>query len=502
MVQCHLSSELDERRTAARQDLGTDRGVGLHHLELGRGERAGLQQDGVGDGHLADVVQTPGQAQAVGELVAFAQFGGDLARHVAHPHRVLARVGVAELSDDGQTLERLELVLLEVVRAAPHEFFQFARAQAEDLGLLACGLGVVGDLQGLDAQIGALAEQHLMPLEAGLLVEQRPLVVADLLVQVGELGVGPQLELEQVVVDGDGERAVALFDGSSGVASGALQLRPGQRQRAHRRGRGARVALVERDAFGLGQARLGLIECVERAVRRRQLGEDARHPVVEVHPGEFERRFPEADGEQVLVALGTHLGHVRHRDHVVVGAARPAVGGERGLVGDQCPVAVAERMVDDGDGVQQRALTGGEACQAVQFERMQGRVERIGVVAGVVVDEADQVDRTHLHRRCAHAPGQVARIERHRERVVGVCGAVRDRRQAVQRLGLTDAVVERVCEHTRLLCHRPGGIEIGALAGDRIIEQFAYRLGHRGALGGRRDPDGQGAPPSVARRGR
>ena len=43
-------------------------------------------------------------------------------------------------------LERLELVLLEVVRPATDQRFELARAQPQDLGLLPGRLGVVCDL--------------------------------------------------------------------------------------------------------------------------------------------------------------------------------------------------------------------------------------------------------------------------------------------------------------------------------------------------------------------
>ena len=206
VVQGDLGGELDERRAAARQDLGAHGGVRLHDVELFGGQRARLQQDRVGHGHLADVVQAAGQPELRGPVVGLAQLVGDLGRHVADADGVLAGVGVAELGQHRQALERLELVLLEIVRATADQRLELAGSQAQDLGLLPGGLGVVGDLQGLDAQVGALAEQRLVLGEPCLLVAQRFLEPSKPLVHPGQLGVRAQLVLDHGCVPGDAQR--------------------------------------------------------------------------------------------------------------------------------------------------------------------------------------------------------------------------------------------------------------------------------------------------------
>jgi hypothetical protein len=126
-----------------------------------------------------------------------------------------------------------------------------------------------------------------------------------------------------------------------------------------------------------------------------------------MHSAELERSLAQADRQQVLVAPGAHLGHVRQRQHVVVGAVEPLVGSECRLVGDQRTIGVTERVVDDGDRVQQVALVDPVVGQAVQLERLQRRLERLGEVAGVVVDQAHQVQRPHLDDGRAHLAGQL-----------------------------------------------------------------------------------------------
>ena len=283
------------------------------------------------------------------------------------------------------------------------------------------------------------------------------------------------------------------------VLDGALRepaLR-GHRAAGHRqRERGAaalgadgHVLTVAEQLLGLVEARRRAVDRLERAVRLGEAGEDVGHELGGVQAAELERRFAQADRQQVLVATGAHLGHVRQREHVVVGPVETLVGRERGLVGDQRTIGVAERVVDDRDGVQQVALVDPMVGEAVQLERLQRRLERLAEVAGVVVHEADQVQCPHLDHRGAHLAGQFTGIEGDREGIVGLAGGVGDRGQAVQRLGFAGAVVERSGQHTGLLGHRTGGDDVGALAGARIVEQFADRLGHARALDERRRPD-------------
>ena len=60
MVQRNDRAKLNERIRTARKDLCTHGCVGLHDLEFFGGERPRLEQDGIGNRNLADVVQPCG----------------------------------------------------------------------------------------------------------------------------------------------------------------------------------------------------------------------------------------------------------------------------------------------------------------------------------------------------------------------------------------------------------------------------------------------------------
>ena len=186
MVQRNDCAQLNERIRAARKDLRAHCCVGLHDLELFGGERPRLEQDGIRNRHLADVVQPRGHAQLLAPLAVFVEFVGDFGREVAHSNGVLAGVGVAEFGQHGETLECLELVFLEFVRAATNQCFKLGGAQPQDLGLLANVLGVVRDLQRFDSQIGALIEQILVQIETRLLVVEGLFEAAELSIHLGE----------------------------------------------------------------------------------------------------------------------------------------------------------------------------------------------------------------------------------------------------------------------------------------------------------------------------
>jgi len=53
------------------------------------------------------------------------------------------------------------------------------------------------------------------------------------------------------------------------------------------------------------------------------------------------------------VPVGANLGHVGKRDCVEVGPILALVGHQRGLVGDDCLVGVAQAVLNDGERVEQ-----------------------------------------------------------------------------------------------------------------------------------------------------
>ncbi len=89
-------------------------GVGLHDRALLGGERAGLQQDRVGDRDLADVVQRRGVAEPLAELAVEAGLLGQQRREAPDPLDVRAGVLVAELDRHRQAPHGLRLRDLEL----------------------------------------------------------------------------------------------------------------------------------------------------------------------------------------------------------------------------------------------------------------------------------------------------------------------------------------------------------------------------------------------------
>ncbi len=473
VVERHLGRELDERGGAAGQDLGADRGVGLHHLELGGRERAGLQQDGVGDSDLADVVQTAGQAELLAELDRLAELAGEQRRHVAHSDGVLAGVGVAELGDHRQTLERLELVLLEVVGAAADQLLELAGAQAQDLGLLPGRLGVVGDLQRLHPQVGAVAEQVLVPVEARLLVGERLFEPTELLVDRRQRGVGAQLLVDHAVLEGEREGLPVLLGRSTGALGHAVEVAACEGQGAVRRRSLCCAEAVEGDQLGLRQAGSGLLGGVHRAVRRRQLGQDARHRGGLVTTGDLEGGLAGVDGEQVLAARRSRPGQAGQRPDVEVVAARARIGGHGCVVGGDGAIEVAEGLVDVGHGGEQWPLARPDAGDAVPFERLQRCVERVGEVAGLHVDPGEQVHRLDLDGRRAAAHGELARLEGCGECCIDTASPLGQHRLAQHGLGLGAGVDGRTSQHPCLLCHRLGCVRVDVGAGLDPGQQLA-----------------------------
>ena len=79
----------------------------VHDLDLFRLELSRLEQDGVGDADLADVVQLGGLLEHVEPLALPAQFASDEPRVLAHAQHVPPRVVIAELGCAGQAVDHL-----------------------------------------------------------------------------------------------------------------------------------------------------------------------------------------------------------------------------------------------------------------------------------------------------------------------------------------------------------------------------------------------------------
>ena len=405
---------------------------------------------------------------------------------------MLACIGVAELGEHRQTLERLELVLLQLVRAAPHQRLELARAESEDLGLLAGRLGVVSDLERLDAQVGATVEQRLVLGEPRFLVIERQFELAEAFVHRRQFGVREQLELGPSVVSGDLERLLVALCGLLVlvVLGGEHAVRHHQREADHTQP----AVTFEQQELGLVEAGSGTDEPAECAVRVREPGQDLGDHRRVVFTRQFEGLLRQHDRRKVLMALGADLGHVRQRANVVVGSIEALVRGEGRLVGDEGPVGVTERVVDGRNGVEEVALVDAMVGEPIQLERLECVLQGFGVVAGVVVHEADEVESPDLDHGRTRPTRQVSRVECDREGLVGLVGGVRDRREPVERLGLTFTVGERAGQHAGLLRQGSSCVDVDALGRVSLVEERADGLGDARTLDVRRATDQHLAP--------
>jgi hypothetical protein len=89
-----------QRATAAGKDLGSDRRVRLHLLELPVAELARLEQDRVGNSDLADVVQRRGAPDQLNLLVGQPEPECEQRARAPEPPGVLLRIVVTVLGRD------------------------------------------------------------------------------------------------------------------------------------------------------------------------------------------------------------------------------------------------------------------------------------------------------------------------------------------------------------------------------------------------------------------
>ena len=190
----------------------------------------------------------------------------------------------------------------------------------------------------------------------------------------------------------------------------------------------------------------------------------------QVLAGDLQRRLTQADGEQVLLALGADLGHVGERDGVEATPRALAVGLERCLVGDDRPVGVAQAVMHRGDRVEQVAEIAQIRARPVQLQRLEEVLQRLRVVAGMVMHDADEVQRPDLDDRRRATPGQVSRLEGQTERLVELTEPIGDAGEPIQRLGFARLIAVRARQNTGLLHQRPRPDEVVGLGRARLIE--------------------------------
>ncbi len=106
--------QLENLRRGATQEPVADLGMALHRAPLLVGEVIALEQDLVGDGDLADVVQRAGVAQQPAALLVEAQPPRDQLAHPRHSLGVVAGLRIAELGCVGELANRLGLSTAEL----------------------------------------------------------------------------------------------------------------------------------------------------------------------------------------------------------------------------------------------------------------------------------------------------------------------------------------------------------------------------------------------------
>ena len=104
--------------------------VQAHLLAVGVRQRAGLQEDRVGDADLAHVVQQAGVAQRLGLGRRHAQLEADALAHAADALQVHARLLVARLGRVGQAMDDLQLRLAQLGGALAHRLLELERCGA------------------------------------------------------------------------------------------------------------------------------------------------------------------------------------------------------------------------------------------------------------------------------------------------------------------------------------------------------------------------------------
>ena len=119
-----LLGRLEDVRPAPGEDRAPDLGMRLDDVELLATQRAGLEQDRIGDADLADVVQECRLTDQLHRLPVEAELEGDAGSHVRDPVRVGLRVVVAILGGERESRQRLVVG----IRELPRRPFQLERA--------------------------------------------------------------------------------------------------------------------------------------------------------------------------------------------------------------------------------------------------------------------------------------------------------------------------------------------------------------------------------------
>ena len=191
----------------------------LHDLEFRIGERSRLLQDRVRNADLADIVQPPGQAELLRPATLLAQLDRQFGGKLAHTSRMLARIRIAILGDGGQPLERLVVLLFQILGSCSDQLLELGGPNPQEFGLITCSKRVVRYLQRLDAQVGVAVEDLFVNSGARLAMRQGVLELTERFEDLGKQTVGDELHVGELVVLGNGDRLVERRNRTFRVAS-------------------------------------------------------------------------------------------------------------------------------------------------------------------------------------------------------------------------------------------------------------------------------------------
>jgi hypothetical protein len=187
----------------------------------------------------------------------------------------------------------------------------------------------------------------------------------------------------------------------------------------------------------------------------------------------------EFDGDGVLPSAPTNPSEIAQHHRIDVRTAKRLVDGKGGLVAVDRALVVAHRLMDRGKGVQDSTLVDDVIGRAVDVERLRTCLERLGEVARLVVDDAQQVQRPGNGQADLVRLRQRNRLARQRERVLGATLLVRDRGEMIERLRLEYGQSVRAGENSRLECETARLVGVVGTQAGGVVEQRADPLVRR-----------------------
>ena len=234
--------------------------------------------------------------------------------------------------------------------------------------------------------------------------------------------------------------------------------------------------------------------------RGQDLGQESRCAL----PAGVEGAFGECHRFVVFTPFGSQRGHVGDDQSVDVATLVRLVGGQCRLVVDDGPIGIARLVMNRRDGVQDVALVDAMIGRSIETEGAQTLSEGFAVVAGVGVDQPDEVQGPRPHERESVGVGEFVGFHGEGEGVPGLTVVMRQGRQSVEALPFGGQVAVTTGEPTGLLHEAAGSTRIGHLERSGVVESIA-RVGRLSLLellpghGMRIDPTGRELEKSGGR---